>query len=117
MNIMSRASVIFIIILIGLSAAVSGRCEDRPDLSEIKTVEGRISDIDWAGSKIAVKWFNQEDSTFYETSMIVLDEAEMTKGTDKISFSGLEIADNVTARYYEDRDGNATLVNLNVTPP
>lgn len=113
----TRAGAIFIIALMVLSSSASGRCEDPPDFREIKTIEGQVSDIDWAGSKMVVRWLDQQDSTYYETSMAVPDEAEMTKGADIIGFSELEVADNVTARYYEDRDGNAILISLNVTSP
>lgn len=85
--------------------------------SEIKTAEGQISDIDWAGSKIVVRWMSQDDNVFHDTAITIPDEAKLRKGADEIGFSELEISDDVTAKYYEDLDGNATLITLSVTNP
>lgn len=97
--------------------ASAAYCEDAPASREIKTAEGSISDIDWAGSKLSIRWLNQDDNVFHDTVLSVPDEAKIRKGTEEINFSELEISDEVTAKYYEDFDGTATLISLSVTDP
>lgn len=102
--------------LVLLSVPAFGHCEDQSQ-RVVNTAEGQISDIDWAGSKMTVKWLSQDDNVFHETTISVPDDAVMRKNGDSIDFSELEISDDVTVKYYEDFYGNATLINLNVTNP
>jgi len=99
-----------------LSVPAFGHCEDQGQ-RVVNTAEGQISDIDWAGSKLTVKWLSQDDNVFHETTISVPDDAVMRKNGDSIDFSELEISDDVTVKYYEDFYGNATLITLNVTNP
>ncbi len=99
-----------------LAVPAMGHCEDQAQ-RVVKTAEGQISDIDWAGSKLTVKWLSQDDNVFHETTISVPDGAVMRKNGDSIDFSELEISDDVTVKYFEDFYGNATLINLDVTNP
>ncbi|MFA6356516.1 MAG: hypothetical protein WCY23_05350 [Candidatus Omnitrophota bacterium] len=82
---------------------------------EIKTAVGQLTDIDWAGSKIVVRWLSQDDNTFHDVAITVPDDAKIRTGAEEISFSELETPEDVTVKYYEEPDGTATLINLSVT--
>jgi len=110
---MLRATVIFLAVVFGISLAVPCYCQERV----AKTLDGTISGLDWAKSEIVVKWLNTSDNSYRETVLDVPNDAVIRKGADTIDVSELEIADEVTAEYYEDADGNAVLINLEVTSP
>jgi len=99
--------------LIIASAADSTTAADR----EIRTAAGQLTGIDWAGSKIVVRWLSQDDNTFHDAAITVPDDAKIRKGAEEINFSELEISEDVTVKYYEEPDGTATLINLSVTNP
>jgi hypothetical protein len=107
---MNSARAVLLALAVALSAASASA-------ADIKTAEGRISDIDWAGSKIVVRWLSQDDNVFHDIAITIPDEAKLMKGANEIDFSELEISDDVTVKYYEDLDGNAALISLSVTNP
>lgn len=110
---MLRRAAIFLVIIFGISLAAPCYCQERA----IKTLDGTISDMDWAKSEIAVKWLNTSDNSYRETVLNMPDDAVIRKGTDTIQSSELQIADEVTVEYYEDADGNAILKNMEVSSP
>jgi len=85
--------------------------------AEIKTVSGKLVDIDWAGSKIVVSWLSQDDNTFHDVAINVPDSAKLRRGANEINFSELETPSDVTVKYSEDTYGNAELITLSVTHP
>jgi hypothetical protein len=70
--------------------------EDSSDVSPAMTVQGNVSAIDWVGSVFTVN-----DMEFSVPSNV-----EVRKGTDKISFSGINVNDSVTVIYSKDKDGS-----------
>lgn len=86
-------------------------------VAEVKTAEGQLTDIDWAGSKIVVRWLSQDDNTFHDVAITVPDGAKIRKGAGEINFSELEAPSDVTVKYNEDLYGNAELISLSVTNP
>jgi hypothetical protein len=114
---MPKIAVIILISVVMAGLCAPGFCQDAGDFRQIKTVDGNIYDLDWAGSKVVVRWLDQYNNSFHDVVINVPDEAKIRKGTDYIEFSELEINDGVTARYYEEADGADTLITLEVTSP
>ena len=108
---MSRKAIIFLVTVIGIYIAAPCYCQDR----EIKSADGKIYSMDWAGSEIVVRWLELSDNSYRELILNVPDDAVIRKGTDTIESSELEISDDVTVKYYENPDGTGTLINLEDT--
>ncbi|MDD4879870.1 MAG: hypothetical protein PHR22_05415 [Candidatus Omnitrophica bacterium] len=113
---MTKIIVMLLAAILGLGAAAPCYCQQgREDLREVKVVDGTIFDLDWAGSKMTVKWLNGYDNSYRELALNVPDNAVIRKGGKEIDFSELQINDTVTVRYYEDPDGTGTLLILEDT--
>ncbi len=110
---MSRTAIIFLALAAIVGIAAPCYCQDR----EIKTTDGKIYSMDWAASKIVVRWLELSDNSYRELILNVPDDAVIKKGTDTIESSELEIADDVTVEYYENPDGTSTLISLEDTSP
>jgi hypothetical protein len=66
---------------------------------EIETVDGYIAQIDDIGSKLVVNTGSEE------IPFIVSDSASITRGTEDISLSDIEINDSVTVHYRKNTEG------------
>ena len=108
---MSRTVVIFLVFVAIVCIAAPCYCQDL----EIKSVDGQIYELDWAGSKIVVRWLELSDNSYRELILNVPDDAVIRKGADTIESSELEISDGVTVKYYENPDGTGTLISLEDT--
>lgn len=115
---MTKIIVTLLIAVLGIGAAAPCYCQQaQGELREVKVVDGIISDLDWAGSKMVVKWLNGYDNSYRELVLAVPDNAVIRKGAEGIDFSELQIDDAVTVRYYENPDGTGTLISLEDTTP
>lgn len=113
---MAKVIIMLLIAVLGIGAAAPCYCQqDQEQPREVKVADGAIYDLDWAGSKMAVRWLNSYDNSYRELALDVPDNAVMRKGAKKIDFSELEINDAVTVRYYENPDGTGTLISLEDT--
>jgi len=121
---MLRTTIMFLAVVFGISTAASCYCQQdqqqdqqQQQPRQIKTIEGNISDLDWAGSKMAIKGLDPLDSIYREVIISVPDDAVIKKGIEDSGFADLEIDDAVTAQYYVDDKGNAILVSLEDAAP
>lgn len=117
---MLRRNVIILAAVFSIGIAAPCHCQEdqqQEQARQIATVTGNIAELDWAGSKMTIKGFNPADNTNREVVISVPDDAVMNKGTEGIGFAELEIGDEVTVKYYEDPQGNATLVSLEDLAP
>ena len=105
--------------LLGAYAAAPCYCQQEEGQQQraVRTIDGQIYNMDWAGSTIVVRWLDVYDNSYRELVIIVPEGAVIKKGADTIEFSQLEIDDAVTATYYEDSDGNAVLIDLEDAAP
>jgi hypothetical protein len=78
-------------------------CADTVQKAELSVISGVVTAVDWVGDKMAVRTFHAGQSD--EISFIVPDKAEIIKGTSKIPFGDINIADKVTVQYYGDFGG------------
>jgi hypothetical protein len=74
----------------------------------MKTLEGKIADIDWVASDIVVKTFDGAD----EITFMVPRDTKITKGTDIIDLSDLNQEDQVTVQYYDDHLAGLKTVSI-----
>jgi peptide chain release factor len=85
------------------------------DNRQKKVAEGLIVDVDWVGQTIVVRWLQtQGDVQYDEISIFVPDNTRITKGSDTISLSDINITDPVTVEYYNAAPGPLTAVSINV---
>jgi len=94
------AAVVFMTAFLSLYAVC---CADTAKEVELSAVSGVVTAVDWVGDKIVVRTFH--DGQADEISFIVPDKAEIVKGTSKIPFGNINIADKVTVQYYGDFGG------------
>ncbi|MDP3143414.1 MAG: hypothetical protein Q8N14_05725 [Candidatus Omnitrophota bacterium] len=76
-------------------------CQDELAQPDIKTVKGRIGDIDWVGSKIAIRWYDSDGLGTDEITLIVTPQTKIIKGTSEISLSDLIIENSVAVQYFD----------------
>ena len=112
-----KAGMMILVVFLGIGMSSPCFCAGENTYKEIKTVDGKIDDIDWAGSKIVVKWLDEYTNNFRSVMIDVPDNAIIRKGTEDIGLSELEVSDDVTVKYYEDIEGNSVLISLNDTTP
>ncbi len=112
----NKITVIFLFAI--FAAGIAAPCypqEDQAGTRVTKSSEGTIFDLDWAGSKMTIRWSDASGNNFHELVLNVPDDATMRKGSGQIEFSELEIADDVTVTYYDNSDGTGTLISLEDT--
>jgi len=113
---MMKTGIVLLFAVFSLGAAVPCYCQDDGQ-RQIKTLNGNISDVDWAGSKLVIKGYEPTTNAYYEVVINVPDSAIIKKGAESIGFSELEEEDAVIVRYYEDDQGNDTLISLEDASP
>ena len=82
-----------------------------------KTITGKIIGIDWLGRKITVRHLDSRRGRADHIDFKVPKDAELTRGSRKMSFLDLKVADMVTVTYYSDDFGGLKvrhLSNLNL---
>lgn len=96
----AAAAVVLMAAFLSLSAVC---CADTVQKAELSAVSGVVTAVDWVGDKIVVRTFHAGQAD--EISFIVPNEAVIVKGTSKIPFGDINIADKVTVQYYGDFGG------------
>lgn len=91
-----RAGIIGIgIMFMTAGAAIYCYSEDSPETNITLTMQGKVTSIDWVGSLLVV-----DDIEFSIPA-----NAEVRKGTDVIGFPDINVGDNVTVTYSNEKDG------------
>jgi hypothetical protein len=104
-------------LLFSASAAhiVPGYCQNSGNVKQVKVIEGAIVDADWVGQKIVVRWLQSQGQIKYdEITIFVPENTRITKGSDTISLSDLNISDQVSVEYYDSSPGPLKAVSINV---
>lgn len=70
--------------------------------NEEKTISGSVSDIDWVGSTIVVRYYPTLNPNVDEISLKITNNTVMHRGPDSINLSDIELADPITVTYYDD---------------
>lgn len=81
---------------------------------EIKTVDGKVTGVNWVASTIAVRWIQPRgfSSGFDEICIFVPQGAEIYRGTKLIAMSDITLSDPVTVYYYDAGLGPLTAVKI-----
>ncbi|MGB4521315.1 MAG: hypothetical protein WBI28_05225 [Candidatus Omnitrophota bacterium] len=112
---MIRLEVITIFLILGMFGISPSYCDDRIDEDRIKTVQGAVSAINWVSSTISVRWLEHSRTmTYDEISIFVPKKVKISKGTDVISLSTLNIFDRVIVQYYDDPNDMGALTALSI---
>ncbi|MEI8344656.1 MAG: hypothetical protein WCG06_01125 [Candidatus Omnitrophota bacterium] len=69
---------------------------------EMKLMDGQISDVDWVGSTMVVRWLNANDDEYRETTFSINSEVKIFCGAKPMDFSDINRGDQVTIAYYTD---------------
>ena len=75
----------------------------------VRVVSGRVSKIDWVGSKMLVRWC-QPNGNYDEIAVKVNKNTKVIKAGELFSFAGIGISDSVNVKYYDDPDDFGPLV-------
>jgi len=99
-----------ILFAIGVAIVVTGLAgycysEDVEDTGKIKTAQGKVTAMDWVGSVITV-----EGVEFFVPS-----DVAVKKGLENMSFSAVNVGDNVSITYSKKQDGSLKAVKINVS--
>ncbi len=73
---------------------------------ETKTISGYIAEIDDVGSKLIVNTGTEA------MPFVVADDASITRGTEDISLTEIEINDPVTINYHINSDGKNEITSI-----
>ena len=93
--------VLILFLLAGvLSAPFTYADEDAPPMI-VKTVSGKVNKTDWVGSTMIVRWF-QSNGNYDEISIKITRQTKIYKGGNPLSFSAINIWDDVNVKYYDD---------------
>jgi hypothetical protein len=81
----------------------------------VQIVSGQISQIDWVGSNITVKWLQPNGITVYdEVTFFVPRDAQITRNGETIQLSEVNIGDNATVEYLNAGLGGLRVVNISI---
>lgn len=112
---MIRAGIITIFLVLGMLGISPSYCDDQIDEDRIKTVNGTISAVNWVNSTISVRWLEHSRTmTYDEISIFVPKKVKISKGTDTIMLSTLNIFDRVIIKYYDDPNDMGALTALSI---
>lgn len=96
---MNKIVMIIFIISTALVMTAPSYCEDAP---KIMTIDGNVVSADWVNSSLTVKWFHElGEVEFEEETLLVPQDAKITKGEDSIGLMDIEVGDHVIVEYYE----------------
>jgi len=101
----------FIILAICAGSISWSYCDIDTDTSAehfIRVIKGNISSVNWVGSEIVVKTFDDE------TTIFVSHSTRITKRGVSIQLSDINISDKVTVEYYNDSPGPLKAVSITV---
>lgn len=70
--------------------------------SATKIVSGKISSVDWVGSKIAMRWYDPGQIGFDEITFVVTRQTKIIKGTEDITLADLNMEDSITVEYVDN---------------
>jgi hypothetical protein len=82
-----------------------------------RTTTGKIADIDWLGRKLTIRHVEHRTGRPDHITVQVPKDAELTRGSRKMSFLDIKKSDMVTVTYYSDGLGGLKvrrLANLNL---
>ena len=96
---MKRIPFIVLALMLAVSLFSFVFAQDAKQVCVVKTVAGKVVELDWVAATIVVKWLG---STGYdELTISVPDDAPITKGSEEITLADVELSDDV---YIEYRD-------------
>lgn len=77
-------------------------------------VKGQISSVDWVGSNIIVRWYDDTSCTFDSLSIFIPDNAKIIKNGVEIKLGDVNISDKVEVEFYDASFGplKAVLVTI-----
>lgn len=112
---MIRAGIITIFLILGMFGISPSYCDDQIDEDKVKTVSGAISAVNWVSSTISVRWLEHSRTmTYDEISIFVPKKVKISRGSDTIMLSTLNIFDRVIVQYYDDPDNAGALTALSI---
>lgn len=84
--------------------AVQSYSEDSLEAGRAMIMQGEVTAMDWVGSVLMVD----------EIEFSIPSDVKVVKGTDEVSFSDVELGDNVTVTYVREKDGSLRAVRIAV---
>ena len=103
------------VIFLGLNLLLSGlAANEEPSKLKVQYVKGQIVDMDWVSQKISVKWFDEEENDFDEITIFVPSKTVVYRDTDVMSFSELNIGDNVKIEYCDSSPGPLKAIKIEI---
>lgn len=85
--------------LLSLLSFSAGYSQNYSQEETLKTVQGDVSEIDWVGSTMAVRYVDGENAYPQEIDFIVAQEVKIRRGSEEIGLADLEIGDRVSVEY------------------
>jgi len=110
-----RVAAFLFIFFFGAAAVypLVGYCQNSNATRQIKTANGYVIDIDWVGQTMVVRWLeSQGQVTYDEITIFVPDGTKITKGSDTISLSDINMRDQVTVEYRDNSPGPLKAVSI-----
>ena len=105
-------SILFLLIpiFVVLSSQVYADTRDFP----VRVVSGRVSKLDWVGSKMLIRWC-QSNGNYDEIAVKINKNTKIIKAGEPFSFAGIGISDSVNVRYYDDPNDFGPLMAAGIT--
>lgn len=79
------------------------------------TLKANVVSVDWVGSLICVRWFDQTNNVFDQMVFTVTRDTRIIKGTDDIFLTDLHQQDWVSIKYYDNDLGGLEPVSIEVS--
>jgi hypothetical protein len=93
---MAKKSLIILCIFL-IAFSCSGYCQDSTDESKADIVKGVVAAVDWVAGILVVR--TMDFGNIDEITFEVPDDVEITKGTNSIGFSSINLTDPVRVEY------------------
>lgn len=110
-----KIRLIVLFIMLQILAPEAALCQEVHNGRQIQFIQGEVAAVDWAGSKLVVRWFDNETLSNDEINFFVPDGAKVTKGNETVmGFAEIQVGDRVTVEYYNDSPGALKVISINV---
>lgn len=112
---MNAAKILLFSVCAMVSCAGEGLCQDEAQKEQqvvVYSVAGKISNINWVRSEIAVKWYDRRRGRYDEIVLFVPKRAKIFKYGNQAWLSDIIVGDNVEANYYASPPNPFTVVSL-----
>ena len=111
---MFKPALVLFLLVCALLIVSFSYADDEEKSFIIRTVTGKVNKTDWVGSSMIVRWF-EPNGNYDEIAIKVTKKTKIFKAGQPLSFSAINVWDDINVKYYDDPDDFGPLRAVGIT--